>query len=290
MPSETITSLLKKSRIFLEKKGIREAKRSAELLLCHALQCKRIDLFLRFDQPLREDELAIYRQLLRRRLKHEPIQYITGTTEFYGMEFHVSPDVLIPRPETEHLVERSLDEIKLQFLTNSNLRILDIGTGSGIIPVVLAAQNRALRFLAIDISEAALHSAQRNAEIHEVKDCIEFMNLDVFSNDILDLGNAFHLIVSNPPYIAKNELFALQPEVRDFEPHVATTDGKDGLSFYERIADIGKKLLLPSGRIILEMGYGQKKKIQGIFISQGWCVNHVILDYSGIERIIVISR
>jgi len=276
--------------MFLENKGISEAKRSAELLLCHALQCKRIDLFLRFDQPLHEDELAIYRQLLRRRLKHEPIQYITGTTEFYGMEFHVSPDVLIPRPETEHLVERSLDEIKLQILTSSNLHILDIGTGSGIIPIVLAAHNRATRFLAIDISEAALDCARRNAEIHEVKDCIEFKNLDVFCDDVLDLGNAFHLIVSNPPYIAKNELFALQPEVRDFEPLVATTDGKDGLSFYERIADIGKKLLLPSGRIILEMGYGQNKQIQGIFISQGWSVNHIILDYSGIERIIVISR
>jgi release factor glutamine methyltransferase len=285
MAQETVLSLIQKSTAFFTEKGVGEAKLSAEYLLAHVLRQKRLQLYLRFDQPVAEEELSEYRSLVRRRLSHEPLQYIIGSTEFYGMEYAVNPDVLIPRPETEHLIDVVLDLHKSELL-RPDIRILDIGTGSGAIAVTLAAQLKNATVTATDISEAALEVARRNAAAHEVSGRIDFIANDIFDGQIAADATAFDLIVSNPPYIAEAEIATLQPEVRDFEPRIAATDGADGLRFYYRIAERIAELLVPGGLAVVEIGHGQSEAVRGIFKDAGMRDISVQKDYAGIDRVV----
>ena len=298
MSRETILSLLNKSAGFFEEKGISEARLSAELLLARSLGYKRMDLYLRFEQPVVEEELEVFRSMVRRRLKNEPVQYILGETEFYGLPFAVTPAVLIPRPETEHLVERVIElanashELANAAVGNANdagAKILDIGTGSGIIPVAVAKHVAGASLTAIDISSEALAIARENAGRNDVAGRIEFLEADVLEISPTDLGGQYDFIVSNPPYIPRAEVADLQPEIREYEPLIAATDGGDGLTFYKRIADISTELLRPEGKILIEIGFGQADSVSGIFTSAGFNVDEIIEDYSGIARILVIS-
>jgi release factor glutamine methyltransferase len=325
MSAETVLALIKKSAAFFEEKGIDEARRSAECLLAHALGQKRLQLFLRFDQPVAEDELARFRDLVRRRLKNEPVQYLVGSTEFYGLEFTVSPAVLIPRPETEHLVEAVIDRCREGNISReeniaregnmsddealprqgqlpANARILDIGTGSGIIAVTLAAQLSEVQVTAIDISEAALEIARENAVRNNVADRCAILRQDIMSADLdaaggsdatgssVPFGGPFDIVVSNPPYIAQQEISTLQPEIREYEPVEALTDGGDGLGFYRRITALLPRLLVPGGLLAVEIGFGQSADVTTIFNNAGLTRIEVIKDYSGIERVVLAWR
>ncbi len=285
---ETIASLLKKSIAFLIEKNIGEARRTAELLLAHALNCNRIDLYLRFDTPLGDDELERYRELIRRRLHREPTQYIIGVTEFYGMEFEVAPAVLIPRPETEHLVEAALEILK-SFRATAEPKALDIGTGSGIIPIALCSMHEGVRCTAIDVSAPALEIARRNAERREVSERIKFIQADILDSAAIEEA-PFHLVVSNPPYISAIEYPTLQPEITRFEPEIALNDGTDGLTFYRRIANRAAELIIPGGTLIVETGYGQADDVRSIFSHAGLSVTGTVRDYSGIERVVLAER
>jgi release factor glutamine methyltransferase len=285
MPTETVLSLIQKSTAFFEEKGIGEAKLSAEHLLAHALKQKRLQMYLRFEQPVSEEEITCFRALVRRRLQNEPVQYIVGNTEFYGLEFEVSPAVLIPRSDTEHLIDAVLDLHKNELL-RPDLRILDIGTGSGAIAVALASQLTAARFTATDISTEALALAGRNAEMHACSSRIRFLAHDIFNGTIDGESTPFDVVVSNPPYIPHDEIAALQPEIKEHEPLIAATDGGDGLRFYRRIAERLHELLIPGGLLVVEIGHGQSQAVTEIFSSAGLSGIEVRKDYAGIDRVV----
>ncbi len=292
MPGETIQSLLRKSVAFFEEKGVDEAKRTAELLLAHALGAKRIDLYVRFEQPLREDELERFRTSVRRRLAGEPVQYILGQTEFYGLPFHVSPGVLIPRPETEHLVEAAVDFLRpvaARMLPEGRApRVLDIGTGSGCIAIAVARHVPGARIVAVDVSAAALEVARANASLNAVDEAIEFIEGDVLADERAVFRGPYDLVLSNPPYIAAAEMSALQREVRDHEPHTALTDNGDGLTFYRRIALLLRAMCAGGGGCFLEIGYGQHDAVRDIFVAAGFPPPSFISDYASIPRVAVI--
>ncbi|MBI5647805.1 MAG: peptide chain release factor N(5)-glutamine methyltransferase [Ignavibacteriae bacterium] len=284
MGAETIQSLLRKSVAFLEEQGVDEARRSAEMLLCSVLGVRRIDLYLRFEQPVKEDELVLYRTLIRRRLAREPVQYIMGDTEFYSLPFRVTPDVLIPRPETEHLAEAAIAALRA---ADGEARALDIGTGSGILAVVLAREAPKASLTASDISAAALAVAADNAARNGVAERIRFLAHDILTGSPEALGGPFEVVVSNPPYIAPQDMAELQREISEYEPRAALTDERDGLTFYRRFAGLAAALLAPGGRMFLEIGMGQRPDIERIFVSAGCTRFDVIADYSGIERVLV---
>jgi release factor glutamine methyltransferase len=285
MNSDTVLSLLKKATEYFNEKGISEAKRSAEHLLAHALGQKRIQLYMRFDQPVSDDELERFRSFVRRRLANEPVQYIVGSTEFYGMEFELTSDVLIPRPETEHLVEAVVDWVRAHDGASAP-RLLDIGTGSGCIPVAIAAQLPSCICTALDVSEAALNIARRNASRHGVESRIHFLQHDILNGSLPD-EQRFDIVVSNPPYVAKADVAELQPEIRVHEPMLAITDNGDGLTFYRKIAGNALTLLAPGGLLAMEIGYGQSSAVKNIFLQSSISVTKVIEDYAGIERVLL---
>lgn len=293
MPGETIQTLLRKSIAFFEEKGVDEAKRTAELLLAHALGAKRIDLYVRFEQPLREDELERFRASVRKRLAGEPVQYILGETEFYGLPFHVSPGVLIPRPETEHLVEAAIDflrPIAARMLAEGRApRVLDIGTGSGCIAIAVARHVPGARVVAVDISPAALEVARANASLNAVDDAVEFIEGDVLADERAVFRGPYDLVLSNPPYIAATDMSALQREVREHEPHTALTDHGDGLTFYRRIALLLRAMCADGGGCFLEIGYGQHDAVRDIFVTAGFPPPSFISDYASIPRVAVIQ-
>lgn len=277
----TVLEAIQLSTEYLEKKGIESARTNAELLLAGILNCKRLDLYLKFDRPLDENEKQVYRNFISKRGNFEPLQYILGETEFFGLRFLVNPSVLIPRPETEILLETIIEESD----SNTNLRILDIGSGSGNIPIVLAKNLKNADIISIDISDEAIKTAEMNAEINEVKERIEFKKFDVFNVGINELG-AFDIIVSNPPYVDKDEMMNLQKEIVDFEPHSAVTDGHDGYKFYERITNVSQFILKEEGKLYFEVGQGQYKKVLSLLEKNNFFENKVIKDYQDIERVV----
>ena len=276
----TVLESLQLSTDFLEKKGIESARLNAELLLAEILKCKRLDLYLKFDQPLKENEVGIYREWISRRGKFEPFQYITGNVEFYGLPFKVTPDVLIPRPETEILVEEVIKYCK----NKSGLKILDIGTGSGNIPVALAKNLNDADITAIDISENALIIAKENSSINGVVEKIHFIAADI--NNYTS-NHQFDVIISNPPYVSKEEYPTLQKEIINFEPMIAVSDSNDGLDFYRTIAERSKILLKSSGKIFLEVGKDQAKYLADILEKNDFINISFVKDYQQIDRVVV---
>ncbi len=239
---------------YLSEKGFDESRLTIELLLSHVLRLKRIQLYTSFDKPLTDGELASFKTLLQRRLQHEPLQYIIGTTDFMGIEFFIDRRVLIPRPETEVLVEQAVRHANDHF-SGGEIRILDIGTGSGCIAVSLAARLNNATVAAFDKSSDAVVVARLNAEKNGVDKRVAFSVLDVFDISEADFPSKFTIVVSNPPYISKAEFTNLQPEIKEFEPPLAVTDDGDGLSFYRRISKIGRALLEPRGAVFVEFAY-----------------------------------
>lgn len=270
--------------------GIDEARLTIELMLCHILKCKRIDLYINFEKPLTKSELENLKELIKRRLRKEPLQYIIGKAEFMGLEFKLTPAVLIPRPETEILVERAIETLKKEFTDKKTLKALDIGTGSGNIAISLAKFiGDKITVIGIDISKEAIELAAENAQLNGIKN-VEFVLFDLFDEKLVnEFKEQFDLIVSNPPYIAVDEIENLQDEIKNFEPRHAITDGANGLSFYKRIAQIGKELINETGFILVETAYSQSEKVKKIFADAGYRQIETFKDYLGIERVVKIK-
>jgi release factor glutamine methyltransferase len=240
----TVLELVTWSTTHLQEKKIDEARLTVELLLAHVLKMKRIQLYMNFDKPLTAEELASYKIVLKRRLSREPVHYIIGETEFMGFPFSVDTRVLIPRPETETLVEEAVRCCK-SLRGGAAVSVLDIGTGSGCIAVSCARLLPGSVVHAVDISADALTLAKMNAERNGV--AVHFWEADIFADAPLVPAKKFDAIVSNPPYISADVYTTLQPEITEFEPRCAETDESDGLSFYRRIADIAKSMLEEDG-------------------------------------------
>ncbi|MEW6701907.1 MAG: peptide chain release factor N(5)-glutamine methyltransferase [Bacteroidota bacterium] len=271
---------LKLSTEFLEKKGIESPRLNAELLLAEILNCKRLDLYLKFDRPLDENEITKYRQWISRRGKFEPLQYIIGKVEFYGLQFKVTPDVLIPRQETEILVEETIKFCK----EKSGLKILDIGTGSGNIPISLSKNLSDVEIVAIDVSEKAIQVANENAELNEVKPKIQFIVYDI--NNFSAGAELFDVVVSNPPYVSAKEYPNLQNEIIQYEPDIAVTDLNDGLHFYKVIAERSKLFLKKGGKIFLEIGQGQMEDVAQILSENNFVNIQLTKDFQQVDRVI----
>ena len=240
-------------------KGISNARREMEWFLCDVLDCQRIDLYIQFDDLLHENNLIKLRQMVRRRLSREPFQHIVGKGSFYGRDFRVNNNALIPRPETELLIER----LKMRGKVNS---LLDVGTGSGCIAITASLEKLAENIFATDHSQSALNVAKENMEKFAVS------NIKMIIHDFLQsrFKSKFDVVLSNPPYVAEDDIAGLQMEVRDYDPRSALTDNADGLSFYRRFAVQFNNLLKPGGNLILEFGENkQKDDIEMIFVEVG---------------------
>lgn len=278
----TVLEAIQLSTDYLAKKGIESARTNAELLLADILNCTRLKLYLSFDRPLTDDEKNRYREVIQRRSKFEPLQYITGKVDFYGLEFIVKPDVLIPRPETEFLIESAISK----FEKNAFLKILDIGCGSGIIPVTIAKNFPNASVTSVDINANALDCARENAHRHEVSEKISFEMLDILSEDADVKLTRYDLIISNPPYVPEEEFNTLQKEIVDYEPKNAVTDFGDGLTFYKRIISLANEKLIKDGWLLFEIGKGQSDDIKKIFNENPFCEVDVIKDLQKIDRVI----
>jgi release factor glutamine methyltransferase len=262
-----------------EGKDINNPRLSAELLLADTLSIPRINLYLDFEKPLNEKELNSFREKVRRRLNHEPIQYILGYTEFYGLKFKVDQHVLIPRPETELLVDKVIELVTSSGITNPKL--LEIGTGSGCISIAVAKKVDCM-IDALDINEGTLEIAKFNANINKV-----YEKINLFKNNFADLANLddYFLVYSNPPYIPINEYKSLPEEIKNFEPRHALTDEGDGLKYYRNILNIS---LNSKNRvkILLEIGDGKKSLIENLFLNTKIRNYEFFKDLMGIERVV----
>jgi len=239
----TTIDLIKWGEDYFVSKGISNAKLEVEWFLCHILICQRIDLYVQFEQPLMKDELAQFKEMVRRRIEGEPFQHILGKADFYGRDFIVNKHVLIPRPETEMIIEL----LKKRDAVES---ILEIGTGSGCIAITMSLENLTTSIIATDVSKEALNVAKENTQKFGVE------NIGFKVHDFLQTGinSTFDIVISNPPYIGSDEMDGLQKEVHDYDPKIALTDNDDGLSFYRRFAELGTSLLNENGYMLLEFG------------------------------------
>ncbi len=284
--SHTISSLLEEASGVLSRSCIPNPRQNAELLLQSVLGKSRMDLYLEWDKEISAKEYEVYRTFLSRRSQHEPIQYLLGETEFMSLPFRVNSCVMIPRPETEILVEKVIAYLQDQ----GPVRILDIGTGSGVIAIGLCKYLPQVTVDALDIREEILALAKENAERNGVADRIHFILGDIRSELFYkNLQVKYDVLVSNPPYVSKKEWDNLDREVRDYEPFSAICDGGDGLSFYRIFAEKAKLLLAPHGVMFFEIGFGQKEEVVSIFQEKGF---HEIVwypDLAGIPRVMQIK-
>ena len=277
----TVLEVIKLSTEYLQKKGVEAPRANAEILLAEILKCKRLELYLSFDKPLAENEVQIYREAIRKRGLRIPLQYIVGNVEFYGLKLIVNENVLIPRPETELLVEKIINESD----KSASLKILDIGVGSGNISLSILKNLPNTNVVAIDISESALEVAKQNAELNSLQDRIELKHFDIMKDDLNSLGK-FDLIVSNPPYVSVNDFESLEPELKVHEPRIALTDNSNGISFYKSIIEASDQILNRPGKIYFELGMGQSMQVKNLFDQKGFSNITITKDYSGIDRII----
>ncbi len=274
----TVLKILQWTTGYLQEKGVENARLDSELLLAAALGLDRVGLYLNYDRPLEGGELERYRGMVARRAKREPVQYILGEAEFWSLPLMVTPAVLIPRADTEVLVEEGLKR-----LTEAPGPVLDVGTGSGAIVLALASEAENSDFTALDISPEALAIAKKNAERHGFLDRVQFLEGDLAA---LPAGS-YHLIVSNPPYIPAGEMAILMPEVRDFEPTLALQGGDDdGLAAYRLLAKQAVALLAPGGWLLVEVGAGQAAAVEAIFSAAGLQQCYLRDDYAGIARVV----
>lgn len=269
--------------------GVNEARRDAEVLLCWALKKDRAWLLAHIKEELADTPFTEFRQALDRRVRREPLQHITGVQEFWGLEFSVNPGVLIPRPETELIVEtvlaRSPDK-------TARLRIIDLGTGSGCLAVSIARELPAALVFATDRSAEALKTARANAARHAVANRIRFFEGDLFEPlEELDIAGQIDIIVANPPYVPQVDGPSLQPEVKEYEPALALFAGHSGTEVHERILCEAWRFLTSSGMLVMEMGIGQSQRLGDLIRENtGYRSPEVLKDLAGIDRVIVTQR
>ena len=284
--SGTIGEVLREAAAELERGGVPEARREAGSLLSFIIRKDRTFLISHAEDEIDEISLNRFREFVGRRASGEPLQYITGVQDFYGREFRVTNDVLIPRPETELLVEAALQIVGE---TGAAPFICDVGTGSGCIAVTLLCEIVNARAVAIDKSPTALEIAKLNAQNLSVADRAVFVESDCF--DSLDSREyEFDLIVSNPPYVAEKALRGLQREIRDHEPLVALSPGGDGLSVIRRLIDEGPSFIKPNGHLLMEIGFDQGEAVERLISDSAWSLREIRPDLQGIPRIVVLQK
>ena len=281
---KTVLETLQGGTEYLEKRGVPDARLNMQLMLADQLGCTKLDLYLQFDRPLGEPELGPLREMLRRRGLREPLQHLLGKVEFAGREFKCDGRALIPRPETEELVDQL---IKHRPAMKSGERVADVGTGTGVIGLSLAKawENRGLQFFLIDIEHAALSLARENAATLGLDSTVQFVQSDLLAS----AHGPFRLIVANLPYIAHEEMPSLSPEVLK-DPHSALDGGPGGLKLVERLIEQAATHLSPGGQIVLEIGSGQAPATMALF-SKGPFENIAIeSDLQGVERFVSANR
>lgn len=276
---QSLLEILQKSEDFLSRAGLETAKIDAEWILSHALGIKRLQLFLQFERPLDEEELQRIRPLLKRRSQREPLQYILGTTAFHGIELRTDARALVPRPETEELVELVLG--RLQEQGSAGKRLIDLGTGTGAIALALAAARPEVELWATDVSEEALSLARENADRLGMQERIRFVRANWW--DGLE-GGTFDVVVSNPPYLTEQEWAEAQPEVRQFEPRQALVAAANGTSDLRVVLEGASKRLNPGGSILLETGLDQHEALRELANASGFSQTISYRDLTGRER------
>ena len=277
-----IVDLIQWSESYFRGKSHQNPRLEIEWMLCSLLNCERLDLYMRFDEPLSGSQLSTLRGWVKRRSKNEPLQYITESCEFYGIEFFVDKRVLIPRPETERLIDEAIKSIKHV----RSPSIFDIGTGSGCIAITLAKEIENSNVIGIDKSMISLQVAKKNSAELNV-DNVTFFEMDILNQYPKE---KFDLVISNPPYIPNNEVPGLMKDVKDFEPKIALTDFDDGLTFYKRISKIIPHILKDDSSCILELGLGNHpEKVLSIFKESGYSNMEIFDDYNGDKRVLSVK-
>jgi release factor glutamine methyltransferase len=282
----TILEVIQRSTDYLAQKGVAAPRLQVEHLLAHALGMPRMKLYLSFERALTPEQLDAVRAMVQRRGRREPLQHITGSTSFCGLELRVNPHVLAPRPETELLAERAWKFLQASAARNPAPAALDLGTGSGCLAIAMAVKVPAASIHAADASAEALELARENAARHNAR--IEFHHGDLFA--ALPAASRFGLIVSNPPYIPTARLETLEPEVRDHEPRLALDGGADGMDFYRRIAADAGAYLEPEGRLMLELDDDGPDAAASIFRERNWIVEGIEPDYNRRPRYLIARK
>jgi release factor glutamine methyltransferase len=280
-----VLELLEWTTGFFEKHNIPNPRLDAEVLLGHLLKKSRLQLYLHFDMPVFQDDLTVFRELIKKRIARTPLSYLTNHKEFMSLDFYVDERVLIPRPETEFIVETILKTKE-----DTPQRLLEIGTGSGVIATALAVNMPEWEIIATDISNDALAVAEKNRDAHDCVERITLLHGDLFE-PIKTLQPArFNWIVSNPPYIMSGERDILSPDIRDYEPHIALFAGEDGLSIIRRLIAEAPNHLHPEGKLIFEIGDKQAESVKALLDEQPTYQNYrFIKDYAGIERVVLVT-
>jgi release factor glutamine methyltransferase len=298
LTDRSVRSLLKQGITVLRKANVPSYTLAAELLLLHVTGRDRTWIYSHPEEVVPAAGTENFFELIARRVRGEPTQYLTGKQEFWGMEFLVTPDVLIPRPETEHLVEVALDRLAVREiragrpprLTGENVQIVDIGTGSGCIAIALAKELPAASVCAADISRAALRIARQNAGRLGFASRIHFVESDLFDSFSADSVAAFDLVISNPPYVSKRDGTALSAEVREHEPPVALYGGEEGHELYGELIVQAAGHVKPGGLLVLELGYASLSAVQPLLDSSHWASVGVTNDLAGIPRVLSAER
>ena len=276
----TIGKILNWTKQYFEEKGVDTPRLDAEVLLSHILKCDRIHLYVNFDRPLVEEELASFRQMVKARVQRIPVAYILGEKEFMGHTFRVTPDVLIPRPDTEILVEEAIRLLS----EKDSPRIVDIGTGSGAILLSVLKGTESSTGVAVDLSPNALAVAKSNGDRLGLAERADFRLGDLYA----PVDGLFDAILSNPPYIPVRDMADLAPEVKQ-EPEMALVGGEDGLDFYRRLIDDAPHYLKEDGIVLFEVGIYQAQDVAELGKARGFCTQRILPDYAGIDRVVVLS-
>jgi release factor glutamine methyltransferase len=284
MPDWTIRALMDWTEKHFQQKGLESPRLEAQLLLAHALECRRVELYTRWDETVDERKRGQFRDLIKRRLDGCPAMYLTGRREFFALEFEVTSAVLIPRPETELLVTETLKRIK----SMPAPRVLDIGTGSGCIAIAIAQQQKSAVVTATDVSAEALEVAKRNAQRHGLAKNIRFVQSDLFA--ALAAEERFDVIVSNPPYVSHLELAELPVHVRDFEPRLALDGGPDGFVVYDRLIPASVAHLCPGAHLLLEIGATQEEGVRQRIAAAGLELGPTLCDDANLPRVVTARR
>jgi len=289
MQNWTIQKLLNWMTEYFTDKGIDSPRLSAELLLSHVLTMQRIELYTQFDKLVAKDQLDVLHDLVKRAGQHEPIAYLTGRTEFYSLQLEVCSDCMIPRPETELLVERAIEFLRSR---SGPQFVCDLCTGCGCIAVAIAKNFPDATIIATDICDAALNVAAKNIEKHKLKDRITLLSGDLFEPIIPQLDvDKFDLIVCNPPYVSASEYEKLEKNVKDYEPKLALFAGVDGLDVYRRIIDEADKFLKSDAALMLEIGYAQGPAVKDLLEQSGvYAEIKIEKDFNDNDRIVTALR
>lgn len=288
METWTIQKLLNWVTQFFGDKGVDSPRFSAEMLIAHVLGRKRIELYTQFDAVVPAEKLSELRGLVKRAGEHEPIAYLIGSTEFYSLTIRVGPDCLIPRPETEMLVERAIDFLRKR---NGDQKVLDLCTGSGCVAAAIAKNHPTATIVATDISEKVLAVAADNLRLHGLESRVRLLAGDLFDPIIAGLDAArFDLIVSNPPYVSAEEYAKLDRNVRDYEPKKALDGGADGLDIYRRIAARVTEFLADDGALLLEIGYSQADAVRKLLETAGLKTIQIFKDHAKLDRVVMARK